>query len=116
MAIDKQTILNLIAKAQESLASTSQQVSDMKLGDKVKEEIYANTSVIQSMVDKLVSKTGLVTQEEVNALDEQIRQAKQKLLEAQANRNKRNLFLIVGGAIAVITLLWFITKEKKSAV
>ena len=76
------------------------------------DEIAAQSESIQSAINKFLGNVGLVTQEEIDKIDEQLRLQKEKLLSEQSKKTKRNLitYSIIG--IATIGLLWFLTKKK----
>lgn len=102
----------LLATAKEIGAKAKDKSSNLKLGDKLKDALYENSNKIQSLLNSLASSGGVITQEEADQLDEQIRITKKNLLEAQAKQSKIKLAIYVSAAIAVIGILWFITKDK----
>lgn len=111
MPLTLDQISEYLKQASEQATQTSQQVSDMKIGDKVVNEIYNQTDKIQSFINSLLTKSGVITQEEINQLDEQLRTQKQKLLEAESEKTKRNLILYGSLGLVTIGFLWFVTKK-----
>ena len=112
MPLTLDQISEYLQKAAEQASQTSKEVSDKKLGDKIVDEIYAQTDAIQSLVNGLLGKAGLITQEELDQLDLQLRQQKEKVLQAESKRTTRNIITFSLVAVATFGALWFITKQK----
>lgn len=112
MSLTIEQISEYLRKAAEQASQSTQQASDKKLGERVLEEISAQSEAIQSAINKLLGKTGVITQQELDAIDEQIRKQKEKLLEAESTKTKRNLILYSALAVGTIGVLWFLTKKK----
>lgn len=111
MPLTLDQISEYLKQASAQATQTSQQVSDMKIGDKVVNEIYNQTDKIQSFINGLLTKSGVITQEEINQLDEQLRIQKERLLEAESEQTKRNLILYGSLGLVSIGFLWFVTKK-----
>jgi hypothetical protein len=112
MPLTLDQISEYLRKAAEQASQSTQQVSDKKLGEKVLDEIAAQSEAIQSGINKLLGKTGVITQEELDAIDEQIRKQKENILKAESKKTQRNLITYSLLAIGTIGLLWFLTKKK----
>ena len=112
MPLTLDQISEYLRKAAEQAGQVTQEASDKKIGEKVLDEIAAQSESIQSAINKFLGNVGLVTQEEIDKIDEQLRHQKEKLLSEQSKKTKRNLitYYIIG--IATIGLLWFLTKKK----
>ena len=112
MPLTLEQISEYLRKAAEQAGQVKQEASDKKIGEKVLDEIAAQSESIQSAINKFLGNVGLVTQEEIDKIDEQLRLQKEKLLSEQSKKTKRNLitYSIIG--IATIGLLWFLTKKK----
>jgi hypothetical protein len=112
MPLTLDQISEYLRKAAEQAGQVTQEASDKKIGEKVLDEIAAQSESIQSAINKFLGNVGLVTQEEIDKIDEQLRLQKEKLLSEQSKKTKRNLitYSIIG--IATIGLLWFLTKKK----
>lgn len=102
----------LLATAREIAAKAKDKSSDLKLGDKLKDALYENSDKIQSLLNSFLSSGGAITKEQADQLNEEIRLAKKNLLESQAKQTKIRLAIYVSATIAVIGVLWFITKDK----
>jgi hypothetical protein len=92
--------------------STNVANSGVSTADTLKNQLYANSAKIQSLINKILEKGGIVTQDEVNALDEQIRIAKLKALQAESkmSTNKYAIYVIAG--LAVVGAIWYYTYKK----
>lgn len=112
MPLTLDQISEYLRKAAEQAGQVTQEASDKKIGEKVLDEIAAQSESIQSAINNFLGNVGLVTQEEIDKIDEQLRLQKEKLLSEQSKKTKRNLitYSIIG--IATIGLLWFLTKKK----
>jgi hypothetical protein len=102
----------LLDTAKEIGAKANDKSSNLKLGDKLKDALYANADKIQSLLNSFASSGGVITQEQADQLNEEIRLAKKNLLEAEAKKTKIRLAIYVSATIAVIGVLWFITKDR----
>ena len=78
----------------------------------LKNELYANSTKIQSLINSVLEKGGIVTQDEVNALDEQIRTAKLKALQAEAQSSTTKYAMYVIAGLAVVGIVWYYTYKK----
>ena len=112
MPLTLDQISEYLRKAAEQAGQVTQEASDKKIGEKVLDEIAAQSESIQSAINKFLGNVGLVTQEEIDKIDEQLRLQKEKLLSEQSKKTKRNLITYSIIVIAKIVLLWFLTKKK----
>lgn len=111
MPLTLEQISEYLQKAADQASQTSKEVSDKKIGEKIADEIYAQTDAIQTFVNGLLGKAGLITQEELDQLDLQLRLQKEKLLQAESKKTTRNIITISLVAVAAFGALWFITKK-----
>lgn len=69
---------------------------------------------IQSILNGFLQKKGVITQQQLDELDEQVRQAKAKALEAQS----KNTFIKYGIAFSFLIVgfgtLWLLTTKKQA--
>jgi sensor domain CHASE-containing protein len=86
--------------------------NNISTSDAIKQQLYQNATSIQNLINKMLSKTGVVTQNEVDALDEEIRIAKLKLLEAESRSATTKYALYVIGGLSVVGLIWYFTYKK----
>jgi hypothetical protein len=92
--------------------STNVANSGASTADTIKNQLYANAAKIQSLINNILEKGGVVTQDEVNALDEQIRISKLKALEAEAKMSTNKYAIYVVAGLAVVGIIWYYTYKK----
>lgn len=71
-----------------------------------KNQIYASADKIQAILNIALDKAGVLSKEEYNALDEEMRRVKEKLMKDEAKKSMRNLVI---GAAVVIGAVWALT-------
>jgi sensor domain CHASE-containing protein len=86
--------------------------NNISTSDAIKQQLYQNSTNIQNLINGILSKTGVVTQSEVDALDEEVRMAKLKLLEAEAKSANTKYTLYVVGGLAIVGAIWYFTYKK----
>jgi hypothetical protein len=86
--------------------------NNISTSDAIKQQLYQNSTNIQNLVNKMLSKTGVVTQSEVDALDEEVRIAKLNLLEAEAKSANTKYALYVIGGLVIVGAIWYFTYKK----
>lgn len=113
MPTTQEQISQIILAAEQMILQARKDASSGKASTSLKETILSYSNEIQSALNKLLSKTGVVTDQEINNLDEQLRLAK-KNIEYRKAQETKNKFIIT---ISLLTIgfgaLWFITKSKK---
>lgn len=83
--------------------------NNLSTGDAIKQQLYQNSANIQNLINKLLAKGGVVTQSEVDALDEEIRLSKLKLLEAESKNATTKYAMYVIGGLVVVGAIWYFT-------
>lgn len=112
-AVPQPTILqSLIQEGLGILAKIDANKSNISTSEAIKEQLYQNSTNIQSLINRIMTKNGIVTQNELDALDEEIRQSKLKLLESEASNSRMKYGLYVVGVLAVIGTAWYFTYKK----
>jgi hypothetical protein len=101
----------LIASGIE-VASSANKAGDSSFGTTLKNDLYSSANKIQNTINSFLQKSGIITEDEVNSLEEEIRLAKLKLLEAESRQSAYRYTLYVFGGLTVLGLLWYFTKEK----
>jgi hypothetical protein len=112
--MEETTNPTILQDAQNILANLSAQVSGQNIGGQFKEGLIASSNSIQSILNNVFTNNGVITKEQVNQLDEEIRLAKFKLLQSQSQKSILNLSLFVGGLVVAVGVLWFITKPSQT--
>ena len=73
-------------------------------------DIYSKS--IKDILDSVLQNNGIITPEQKNQLDEQIRMAKLKLLEKETKKTFIKIGLVSGSLILGFGFLWYITRDK----
>ena len=96
------------------IASSSKSTADSGLttSEVLKNQLYANSSKIQGLINSILQKGGIVTESELDTLDEEIRVAKLKILEAEAKSSNRKYAIYIVSGLAVIGAIWYFTYKK----
>lgn len=107
------TLQSLIATGVQ-IAAYSKQTADTNTSasETLKNQLYANSSKIQALINSILQKGGIITADEVNALDEQIRISKLKVLEAEAKSSTRKYAMYVILGLAAVGAVWYYTYKK----
>ena len=71
MPLTLDQISEYLRKAAEQAGQVTQEASDKKIGEKVLDEIAAQSESIQSAINKFLGNVGLVTQEEIDKQEQQ---------------------------------------------
>jgi hypothetical protein len=112
-ATPQPTILqSLIQEGLGILAKIDATKSNISTSEAIKEQLYQNSTNIQSLINRIMTKNGIVTQNELDALDEEIRQSKLKLLESEASNSRMKYALYVVGVLAIVGTAWYFTYKK----
>ena len=111
--LTEQQISALVDKAKGALSNLKNKTESSTLGNTIKTKLYASTSKIQAMLNDLLSKGGVISQEQVNSLDEELRLAKLNVLKAQSESSTKKFAIYVGVGVAVFGILWYLTKAKE---
>ena len=86
--------------------------NNISTSDAIKQQLYQNSTNIQNLINGILSKGGVVTQSEVDALDEEVRLSKLKLLEAEAKSATTKYAMYVIGGLVVVGAIWYFTYKK----
>lgn len=97
------SLMSMIENAKKEAGSTTSK--------DLQEELSRYSNEAQSFLNKILDKTGVVTKDEVDQLDEQVRVLKQKILLEKASESQKRLMIGVLAIVGVVGVLWFITKK-----
>lgn len=113
MPLTLEQIQEYLIKASQQATQSSGDATKKSLGQKALDEIYAQTDAIQSMINGLLGKAGVITKEEIDKLDEELRIQKEKILEYESKKTKSKIVTFSILAFATVGFLWYITRQKK---
>lgn len=105
-------IQSIIQEGLGMLAKIDATKGNISTSEAIKEQLYQNSTNIQSLINRIMTKNGIVTQNELDALDEEIRQSKLKLLESEASSSRMKYALYVVGVLAIVGTAWYFTYKK----
>lgn len=105
-------ISQILAKAIEVATSAGNKAAKSNIGQEVKNGLVTYSKDIQDTVNALLKNQGAITQDQLNQLDEQTKQAKLKILEAESQNTFIRYGLYIGVAIFAFGTLWFLTRDK----
>jgi hypothetical protein len=110
--VDTEQVTDLINEAKNLVVSTSQEASNSNIGDTLKDELYNSSEAIQTLLNGLLQSNNIITDQQLSELDEQIRLAKSKLLDAESKKSMKKIAIY--GAITLLSFgfLWYLTKSK----
>lgn len=103
---------NLLAEAQAIVSNTLNRANQSDIGGSIKNGLISSADNIQSILNDVFKNNGLITNEQVNQLDEQIKLAKLKLLESKSQATITNLAMYVGIGVVVLGVLWYFTSKE----
>lgn len=94
----------------DELGQRTTQSKDKKLSEKYGAIVLG----IQNTLEQIIKSKGIITQDEYNVLDEQVRTQKMKFLEEDAISSRNRMIYITGGVIgAIVLLFWLSSKRNK---
>jgi acetolactate synthase small subunit len=84
------------------------------LATKTTDGIYQKSQYLQGILNDILSTTGVVTQEQLNSLDEQLRLQKIDILKYKSERTKNTIKIVAGSVVAVLVITTAIIIYKKN--
>jgi hypothetical protein len=102
----------LLEEAQAILTNTINRASQSDIAGSIKNGLINSADNIQNILNDILKNRGLITNEQVNQLDEEIKLAKLKLLESKSKATIANLGMYVGIGVVVLGVLWFFTSKE----
>ena len=103
----------LIQTAQDVVTNATNKASSGNIGASIRDGLINSATSIQNILNNVFKNNGLITQEQVNSLDEQVKLAKVQLLQAESQKTTLSLGLYIGIGIAIIGTLWYFTSKEK---
>lgn len=111
--VDSRKLKDVFAEALKVAQNAGEQANKMVYG-KNANDLAIYSVKIQAFLNSFLEKGGLITQQEVDALDEQVRLAKLKLLEEKSKNTFANYGIIIGGLVFTFGVLWLLTKKQNN--
>lgn len=95
----------------ESILTQAQDVLN-QIATSGSSDLDSYSKSIQDILNGVLTNQGIITPEQKNQLDEQIRIAKVKLLEAETKKTFLRIGIVSGSLILGFGFLWYITRDK----
>jgi hypothetical protein len=95
----------------ESIVTQAQDVLN-QIATNGSSDLDSYSKSIQDILNGVLTNQGIITPEQKNQLDEQIRIAKVKLLEAETKKTFLRIGIVSGSLILGFGFLWYITRDK----
>lgn len=106
-------IENAILGAYEAIKKASSKAASSDVTQSVANTLTKYSNEIQNVLNSFLQKRGAITQQQLDELDEKVREAKKKTLEAESRNTLVRYGLYISVAVVVFGALWMITREKK---
>lgn len=102
-----------IANAYAAIKSASDKAAQTSTSEKIASALTKYSADIQNIVNSFLSQKGIITQEQLNQLDEKVRETKKKTLEAESKNTLVRFGIYTSAAVVVFGFFWILTREKK---
>lgn len=107
----RKKVLDALKVAEQALDKAKQSNTSFSVGEALKKY----STQIQDGVNAVLSKGGVLAQEQLDQLDEQVRMAKLKMLQEESKNTFIRYGTYLGGALVVGALAWFFINKKTVA-
>lgn len=111
MPTTAEKISKFLEEAKKSLEQANKDIASADTKS-LKDSLYSYTDEAQSMLNNLLSKSGVITDEEINQLDEQLRLSKKEIELAKAKQSQNKFIITTTVVVLAFVALWYITKKK----
>jgi hypothetical protein len=106
-------IEDAIVRAYDAIKNASNKASSSDVTQTVANTLTKYSNEVQGVLNAFLKKRGAITQQELDELDEKVREAKRKTLEAESKNTFVRYGLYISVAFVAFGALWMITREKK---
>lgn len=104
-------IKNLLSQAKDLALKSKQNAQNAKLGEQLKERLINSSNEIQNIINSVLTKGGILTADQYDRLQEQMKTAKINNLQAETLDSVKRVSVYAAGILAIFGILWFISKE-----
>jgi oligoendopeptidase F len=106
-------IEDAIVRAYDAIKNASNKAASSDITQTAANTLTKYSNELQTFLNTFLQKKGAVTQNQLDELDEKIRQAKRKTLESESKNTFVKYGLYISVAFVAFGALWLITREKK---
>lgn len=103
----------LLKEAISLITKASTPATQQNFGKLALDSLLKTTTEMQVLVNSALSKSGALTPEQYDTLDEQVRKAKLQVLAAESKSTTKKYILYGVAVIVGLAGLWYISKDKK---
>lgn len=103
---------NAILGAYDAIRKASDKAASSDVTQTVATSLTKYSNEIQNILNSFLQKRGAITQQQLDELDEKVREAKRKTLEAESRNTLVKYGLYISVAVVAFGALWMITREK----
>jgi hypothetical protein len=109
----RKDIEDAIVRAYDAIRNASNKAASSDITQTAAITLTKYSNELQTVLNSFLQKRGAVTQNQLDELDEKIRQAKRKTLESESKNTFVKYGLYISVAFVAFGALWLITREKK---
>ena len=110
----KKQVEDAIVRAYNAIKGASEKAQSSDISTSVANTLTKYSEDIQNLVNSFMKKRGAITQQQLDELDEKVREAKRKTLEAESKNTLVKYGLYLSVAIVAFGALWLITEKKSN--
>ena len=110
MELTQSQLNYIVEQARQTIANARDKAANSQTS--IKDTLLQSADKMQGLLNGVLSKAGILSQEEYNAFDEQLRQLKENAMNAEYKKSARSFAITAALLISGLTLLWYITKKQ----
>jgi len=109
----KKQIEDAIVRAYDAINNASKKAESSDITQSVANTLTKYSGEIQGVLNSFLKNRGAITQQQLDELDDKIREAKRKTLEAESKNTFVRYGLYISVAFVAFGAIWMITRKKK---
>ena len=113
ITLSQDDLSQLAIQARQAIETARQAAANSATTKTIKDTLISSADKMQGLLNGVLSKAGILSQEEYNAFDEQLRQLKENAMNAEYKKSARSFAITAALLVSGLTLLWYITKKQK---
>jgi hypothetical protein len=113
MSFTPEDLSKILADAGKVIQDSIEKAKNSSTSQVIKDQLVQNANEIQTILNGIFNTAGVVTQEQINQLDYQVRMQKMKMLELSSQQTKKKYAIIVGSVLLGVAILFYLTRKKQ---
>jgi hypothetical protein len=113
MSFTPEDLSKILADAGKVIQDSIEKAKNSSTSQVIKDQLVQNANEIQTILNGIFNTAGIVTQEQINQLDYQVRMQKMKMLELSSQQTKKKYAIIVGSVLLAVAILFYLTRKKQ---